>query len=915
MSDEEQLEDKILRKKRRLQGACDECRKRKSDSSNRPGNVCSSCLAFGTECTHFFTKKKRGPPRGTPRGQKTIPSIVKLIVSTKETYEPPSDSTAVKQLLIEIAGHAQSLEEENTRLRHQILQLQRSAPSNFTVLTPSEGSPDGSGGSTALQVPPGSYLDIDAHAIDGLNEHMKKLEIHSASDRFFGGSSSLMLLKTAIDIKNEYTGESPEDSALLDSFDFTPRSAPAGNRDTSARDRNCKRPEFWTIHPWQIIPVDDPPPLIFPENDLLQSLISLYFSNINVYYPILHKPTFVRSISENLHLEDRRFGALVLAVCAVGARFSDDARVYEDGLLGSKEENRGNAKVEQSVGWKWIRQIQLVKKSFTEPPSIYEIQLYGVYVLFMQATTTPEACWIIVSIGVRFAQDVGAHRRKQSDSEKPTIENELWKRVFWMLYTMDIFTSAFLGRPRSIAVEDFDIDFPADVDDEYWEKDFQQPAGKPSIRAYVVSLIKLMDVLGYAMRTIYAIRRSDIWTARGMSGIEWNEKIVSELDSSLNRWVDEIPEHLRWDPHREDPVHFHQSVMLYTTYYWIQILIHRPFIARPGDGSGSVLSFPSLAICANAARSCCHVVDVQRRRNLGALMMPNVTMALFMTSIVLLVNVWRGRRLRVATAETDIEKELADVYRCINLLSLQEKRWQHAGRYCDILREIILVSHFHHSMWLPSDASGLLSTKRSHEIALESIDENDNSENADGSVSAFHGDRPMAGSHRVSAVLAAGQASTSSSQTSNTWMQFLQSSKDPDFFHLPTRSKELGNLPIYESFTDNNLLSDAAATSSFDFSLQQTEQIPISTDAPNQPQSFFNDISGIGLTSPPGLTFGHINALYPAGNFLGEFVNMAESQNLDLNLPDAPNMTRDLDDWASYMATVDEILHNVNPRA
>lgn len=50
-------------------------------------------------------------------------------------------------------------------------------------------------------------------------------------------------------------------------------------------------------------------------------------------------------------------------------------------------------------------------------------------------------------------------------------------------------------------------------------------------------------------------------------------------------------------------------------------------------------------------------------------------MALFNASIVLLVNVWRGRRLR--GTGRDVRKELVDVYRCIDLLSLHENRLVH----------------------------------------------------------------------------------------------------------------------------------------------------------------------------------------------------------------------------------------------
>lgn len=69
---------------------------------------------------------------------------------------------------------------------------------------------------------------------------------------------------------------------------------------------------------------------------------------------------------------------------------------------------------------------------------------------------------------------------------------------------------------------------------------------------------------------------------------------------------------MRWDPNREDDTFFGQSASLYATYYHLQIIVHRPFI--PSPRKPSVLSFPSLAICTNAARSCIHVLDVQFTR-------------------------------------------------------------------------------------------------------------------------------------------------------------------------------------------------------------------------------------------------------------------------------------------------------------
>ncbi|THU91804.1 hypothetical protein K435DRAFT_673335, partial [Dendrothele bispora CBS 962.96] len=395
-------------------------------------------------------------------------------------------------------------------------------------------------------------------------------------------------------------------------------------------------------------------------------LIDLYFTHINLFLPLFHRPTFDRHVLSGLHHRDRQFGQVLLAVCATGARYSDDPRVY---YYDDDTTRKGN---EFSVGWKWFRQIKLVKNNLTSPPSLFDLQLCVVPVMFLQSTSTPEACWILSSLGIRYAQDVGAHRRRFGE---PTVESELWKRAFWALYILDAFVSAFMGRPRATSADDFDVDLPIECDDEYWETEdpeqaFKQPpGGKPSYMSAWITFVKLLDIMSIAQRTIYAVRRSDFWTAMGMSGPEWNEKVVSELDSLLNNWIDSVPDHLRWDPNLEDRVFFDQSVMLYTSYYWVQMVVHRPFIPKPGSTS-SKLSFPSIAICANAARSCCHVMEVQQKKG-WFLTMPNVMMALYDSAVVLLLNAWRGKAFGTSV---DINKEMMDVYKGMTMIRTYEKR-------------------------------------------------------------------------------------------------------------------------------------------------------------------------------------------------------------------------------------------------
>ena len=56
----------------------------------------------------------------------------------------------------------------------------------------------------------------------------------------------------------------------------------------------------------------------------------------------------------------------------------------------------------------------------------------------------------------------------------------------------------------------FDVDFPIDCDDEYWEhpdpqQAFKQPPDKPSTISFFISFLKLTNILAFAHRTIVGL--------------------------------------------------------------------------------------------------------------------------------------------------------------------------------------------------------------------------------------------------------------------------------------------------------------------------------------------------------------------------------------------------------------------------
>ena len=86
-----------------------------------------------------------------------------------------------------------------------------------------------------------------------------------------------------------------------------------------------------------------------------------------------------------------------------------------------------------------------------------------------------------------------------------------------------------------------------DVDDEYWhdpcnpERSWKQPKGKPSNVSCFIAQMKLSRIVEIAVRTLYGTNKygslAEFWGEQ-----DWDRDVVQELDSALNKWLDEIPE-------------------------------------------------------------------------------------------------------------------------------------------------------------------------------------------------------------------------------------------------------------------------------------------------------------------------------------------------------------------------------------
>lgn len=479
---------------------------------------------------------------------------------------------------------------------------------------------------------------------------------------YHGKSSNTMLLQTALQTKTAGRSSCPRLSFLRSERSF-----------------------FWNAYPWQPPSVPVPRPkkqYSFPPEDLIPELIDFYFQQYNIIFPLLHRPTFTQNVRDGLHLHDEKFGAILLVVCALGSRYSDDPRALAEGETSPL-----------SNGWKWFNQISLLHDSWFIRASLHDLQLSCLAVMFLEAGTAPQFCWTIIAVSLRLAQDAGFHRRRHQ--QEPTVEAELWRRVWWVLIALDRLQATSMGRSCAIINDDFDLDMPIECDDEYWTLGFRQPEHKPSVVSFFVCFSRLMDTQVRILRSLYSSCSSKR-AIMGFSGPEYEKYTVAKVVANLENWLIGLPEHLRWDPNRESPLFYTQSAVLHVVYHHANILLHRAFVAPPSKENH--LSAPALQSCVQSAQAISQIINPKNQRKAPAL--PIVVIPAVAAAMMLLIDMWDAQ---IRGRSVDWDQHRSEVETLIQFVKGAEESCLEAGKLGDILEVLrspdALFEALAHSDW------------------------------------------------------------------------------------------------------------------------------------------------------------------------------------------------------------------------
>ncbi|KAJ1301740.1 hypothetical protein OPQ81_008973 [Rhizoctonia solani] len=435
-----------------------------------------------------------------------------------------------------------------------------------------------------------------------------------------------------------------------------------------------RRPKFWQLTPPEIRHVkrclwnsEEGLALELPPDDLIPDLLDAFF-NV-VFFPIIHRGMFEKQLKEGLHKRDGTFLRVFLLVCANGARWCNDPRVLDE-----------RWPVPLSAGHRWFRQFDPSRKSLIEQIALEDAQLMTLIAIYSFGTSAIYNTWNVIGVGIRLMQDVGAHRKRSTQS----LEDELFKRCFWTMVILDRLLCLTMDRHALAQDLDSDLDHVLEVDDEMWSLEPGapppvQPVGVPSILSCFNQMIKLGRIAGRCLQTVYALESTKrLIGLDGPQGAEW---MFNDINSMFSSWVRDVPSFLRL-PNTDSYRHtrfFTNVVELWALYYDLLIAANRPFIAK----TSSPLAAPALKICHDGARECAKIL-VTYLRVPESIMTPGMLYPAFSSAMILAIDlIAEGKSSDLAS----IDRKEEDLRECMNVLKLAENTFHLAGRLHDMVRE------------------------------------------------------------------------------------------------------------------------------------------------------------------------------------------------------------------------------------
>ncbi|KID75097.1 Activator of stress response 1 [Metarhizium brunneum] len=562
-----------IQKRRRVTRACDECRRKKIKCDGK--QPCTHCSVYSYECTYDKPSNRRRNP---------APQYIEALESRLQRAE-----TLLRKFMPDVDLADPNLDPAIQQEFHNREQARAGAGK---MRSAAAAAPDAGDAKLMTMIDSIGQLDLD----------------DKGGWDFHGTSSGAVFLKR---MKEQFRGL----LGPVSKAPFLPRAERASG--LSALDTPSPAAGASPFSSISAYPE-------LPPKDVARKLCYYSLSCATCLVRIIHIPTFYEKFEqiydrpiESLNQEETHFLGLVHAVIALGCMYNN---------LEDSNPTAGGYKTAIEEGLKYYRAAKSLLQDLADCRDIVSLQALLFMTLFLQATSNLSACYSFVGIALRSALRIGLHRHLEHE-KIGVIEQEVRKRVFYVIRQMDIYVSTMLGFPLLLNIDDVDQPFPTEVDDEFITDTgiMPPPLGTPSFFEAFNAHTRLMEVLGKITKFVYPMHMQGQPAGKGDSGttsclISYGR--IKEIEADLQTWYDRLPE--MWRPSPDGPIEVVRvRHLLRFAYAHVQLVLYRPFLhyISPRHSHGTKvdeLSYACAAAAVSVSRNIVHIgLEIRKQRVLS----------------------------------------------------------------------------------------------------------------------------------------------------------------------------------------------------------------------------------------------------------------------------------------------------------
>ncbi|EAW07282.1 putative C6 transcription factor (UaY) [Aspergillus clavatus NRRL 1] len=513
--------------------ACNRCRLRKNRCDQRLPR-CQSCEKAGVRCVGYDPITKREIPRSYVYFlEARVAYLEKMLMDHQIDFEEAVAFNEEEAIKVE-AGYDQAqpqmVASEGSVNAEAASTTTATATSDKDKRTRLKGEKDAlvprSGrNSESGQESENNYQDHekeDNWRIHNLVSNIGMVSVQGTSDpRYLGSTSGISFARVVFAaVKSSVSGNVAERGPMRPN-ERLPHSA-TGTAGSTMRD------SFFGLQTRPMMKC-----AAFPERELAEKLVSLYFEHANPQMPILHRADFMEMLVRTYSVDEKDRSPRSLytlnIVFAIGAGI-----IFEDKAASDEEEGKSSnrsrspssstSKRPRLSGHQYqpeeyhaaaiIHLESFLGASSTNDGFGALEELQAVLLLASFALLRPVApgLWYIVGVAMRLAVDLGLHYEDGTGIDSVGDENldrssvktenkaklrvhtrergrrewvrDLRRRLWWCVYSFDRLVSCCVGRPFGISDQAISTEFPSLLEDKYITKSgiVAPPEGTPSYK-------------------------------------------------------------------------------------------------------------------------------------------------------------------------------------------------------------------------------------------------------------------------------------------------------------------------------------------------------------------------------------------------------------------------------------------------